>query len=105
VQPIVIVNLLLFQTRLFHVSSILLCLVIGLWGIRLTTNWALTFKGLHIQDWRYDLIKSRTDRLYPLANLIGIQMIPTLIVYACILPASYWKPRQMLRCSHLGAKA
>jgi steroid 5-alpha reductase family enzyme len=90
VQPIVILDLLLIKTGLFSLPAILLCLVVSLWGIRLTANWAMSFQGLHAQDWRYDLIKSKTGRLYPLANLIGIQMMPTLVVYACILPASIY---------------
>ena len=87
VQPLVILDLWLYTTGTSDTASLLLCLVVNLWGIRLTVNWASTFRGLHIQDWRYDLIRNRTDRLYPIVSLIGIQLMPTLIVYACILPA------------------
>lgn len=87
VQPLVILNLVLFGTGVFDAGSVLLCLVVNLWGIRLTANWTLTFRGLGSQDWRYDRIRDRTGRLYPLANLLGIQLMPTLIVFGCILPA------------------
>ena len=86
-QPIVILNFLLWQTGIFNTSSLLLCLVVNLWGIRLTVNWAITFRGLNVQDWRYDMIKDKVGWIYPLANLLGIQMMPTLIVYTCLLPA------------------
>lgn len=86
-QPIVILNFLLWQTGVFAASSLLLCLVVNLWGIRLTANWAITFRGLNVQDWRYDLIKDKVGWIYPLANLLGIQMMPTLVVYTCLLPA------------------
>ncbi len=87
VQPIVILGLLLFKVGLFDTSSVLLFLVVCIWGVRLTANWIFTFSGLNRQDWRYDMIKSKTGKLFPLASLFGIQLLPTLIVYFCILPA------------------
>ncbi len=35
------------------------------------------------------MLKEKTSKLYPLINFIGIHMVPTLVVYACILPAGY----------------
>jgi steroid 5-alpha reductase family enzyme len=87
VQPIVILGLLLFKVGLFDLSSVLLFLVVCIWGIRLTANWVFTFSGLNRQDWRYDMIKGKTGKLFPMASLLGIQLLPTLIVYTCILPA------------------
>lgn len=86
VQPIVILFLLLTQTGIANTLTLLLCLLVFLWGIRLTLNWASTFHGLYAQDWRYDLIKQQSGFFYPLANLFGIQLMPTLIVFACIAP-------------------
>lgn len=94
VQPIVIVDILLFGSGRLDTGSVLLALIINIWGARLTANWAYTFKGLHMQDWRYDMIKQKTGRLYPVASLLGIQMMPTLIVYSCILPAVYYVTRE-----------
>lgn len=86
VQPMVILPLLFLQAGKVNLTSLLLCVVVVLWGARLTLNWISTFKGLHEQDWRYDQIKHQTGQLYPLVNLMGIQLMPTLIVYACIAP-------------------
>lgn len=86
VQPVVILPLLVLREGNFSTSSLLLCAIVVLWGVRLTINWILTFKGLHEQDWRYDQIKHQTGKLYPLINLLGIQLMPTLIVFACIAP-------------------
>lgn len=86
IQPIVILPLLMLHVGKINVTSLLLCAVVILWGARLTINWISTFKGLHEQDWRYDQIKQQTGQLYPLINLLGIQLMPTLIVYACIIP-------------------
>lgn len=86
IQPIVILPLLMLHVGKITTSSLLLCAVVIVWGARLTINWISTFKGLHEQDWRYDQIKQQTGQLYPLVNLSGIQLMPTLIVYACIIP-------------------
>lgn len=86
VQPIVIVVALAFRYGL-NVSGVLVLAVICLWGVRLTANWAYTFRGLHAQDWRYTMLRENTGKLYPLVNFFGIHLVPTLIVYACTMPA------------------
>lgn len=85
VQPIII-SILLFLKNDFNVTSLLVIIAIFIWGLRLTYNWAFTFKNLLHQDWRYTLIKEKTKSLYPFVNFIGIHLIPTIIVYLCILP-------------------
>ena len=69
--------------------GILLLIAVLVWAIRLTANWAYTFANLEHQDWRYTMLKEKTGALYPLINLIGIHMVPTLIVWGCTLPAAY----------------
>ncbi len=67
----------------------LLIVAVSFWAIRLTANWAYTFHGLEHQDWRYTMLKEKTGLLYPFVNFAGIHMVPTLVVYLCILPAVY----------------
>ena len=69
--------------------SLLMLIAVCYWGIRLTANWAYTFKGLCHQDWRYTMLSEKTGKLYPLINFVGIHYVPTLVVYGCILPAVY----------------
>lgn len=69
--------------------KVLLLIAVIIWAIRLTANWAYTFKGLDHQDWRYTMLKEKTKFFYPVINFVGIHMVPTLIVYACILPAVF----------------
>lgn len=88
VQPLVIVGGFAIA-RGFNPLCILLFVAIFLWGIRLTVNWAYTFKSLTHQDWRYTMLKEKTAKLYFLVNFTGIHMVPTLIVYGCTLPAAY----------------
>lgn len=69
--------------------GILLVAAVSFWAVRLTANWAYTFSGLCRQDWRYTMLKEKTGPIYPLVNFTGIHMVPTLVVYGCILPAVY----------------
>lgn len=69
--------------------GILLLLVVSFWAIRLTANWAYTFADLNHQDWRYTMLKEKTGVFYPIINFVGIHMVPTLVVYGCVLPAVY----------------
>ncbi len=87
VQPAVILPLLTLGQTKISLPAVLVGLMVMIWGTRLTANWITTFKGLHEQDWRYDLIKKQAGPFYQLANLFGIQLMPTAIVFACILPA------------------
>ena len=68
---------------------VLMLAAVWLWAIRLTANWAYTFHGLRHQDWRYTMLHDKTGFFYPIINFIGIHMVPTLVVYGCILPAVF----------------
>lgn len=88
VQPIVIVLGFAFINEM-TIYRLLPLIAIGLWGIRLTANWAYTFANLEHQDWRYSMLKEKTKSFYPIINFVGIHMVPTLIVYMCTLPVVY----------------
>ena len=64
----------------------LVLILVWLWGIRLTANWALGWQGLQHEDWRYAPIKQQAGRWGWLADFGGIHLFPTLIVYAACLP-------------------
>ncbi|MCQ2400052.1 MAG: DUF1295 domain-containing protein, partial [Clostridia bacterium] len=88
VQPPVIVTAFAIKYGV-NLSGVLMLVAIWFWGIRLTANWAYTFKGLTHQDWRYTMLHDTTGKLYPFVNFTGIHMVPTLVVYGCTLPAVY----------------
>ncbi len=69
--------------------GVMLIFAVSFWGIRLTANWAYTFGNLTHQDWRYTMLHEQTGVFYPIINFVGIHMVPTLVVYGCILPAVY----------------
>ena len=79
VQPIVILVSFAIFSQLNPIKIVLLCAVC-LWGIRLTANWAYTFKNMQHQDWRYTMLCEKTKKFYPLINYLGIHMFPTLVV-------------------------
>ncbi len=88
VQPMVILGAFAFGGGL-NLFGWLLLIAIFLWGIRLTLNWAYTFANLTHQDWRYTMLKEKTGFFYPVINFVGIHMVPTLVVYGCVLPAVF----------------
>lgn len=88
VQPPVIIVAFAIGRQLTSLG-ILLIVVVSFWALRLTANWAYTFANLNHQDWRYSMLNEKTGIFYPIINFIGIHMVPTLVVYGCILPAVY----------------
>jgi steroid 5-alpha reductase family enzyme len=77
---IVIVWIVLYFQKL-NLASILLVLVMAIWAIRLTINWWKNWDGFKFQDWRYDTLKEKNKKLYPLTNMFGIHLIPTIVVF------------------------
>ncbi len=88
VQPPVIVFAFAFAHKQ-NWFGVLLLIAITFWAVRLTANWAYTFKGLTHQDWRYTMLREKTGVFYPVINFVGIHLVPTLVVYGCTLPAVY----------------
>lgn len=88
VQPIVIV-IAFVALKGLRLSGVFLLVAICIWGVRLTANWAYTFHGLTHQDWRYTMLAEKTGEFYPFINFLGIHLVPTLVVYGCVLPAVF----------------
>ena len=86
VQPIVILVGFAWMRGLTPIGAALLA-VVSIWGVRLTANWAYTFRDLEHQDWRYTMLHEKTGKWYPLVNFFGIHLFPTLVVYCVTLPA------------------
>lgn len=68
-----------------------LILLIGIliWSMRLTFNFFMGWKGMEHQDWRYDALRQKHKAFYPLVNLFGIHLFPTLLVFLGCLPLFY----------------
>ena len=58
------------------------------WAVRLTGNWGIGWRGLTQEDWRYVRLRENTHGRLPwwVVNLVGIQLVPTLVVFVALLP-------------------
>ena len=61
--------------------QIVVLMLVFAWGLRLTGNWASQWQGLKHEDWRYADLRKRYGRLFWLIDLVGIEMIPTVVVF------------------------
>jgi steroid 5-alpha reductase family enzyme len=66
--------------------ALLVIVLVTVWGVRLTANWAARWRGLGDEDFRYSEIRARTGWLYWPASLAGIHLLPTLWVFLGLLP-------------------
>ena len=75
-----------FLTGVWSLPIILLLVASWYWGWRLTRNWAITFKGIGHEDWRYTKYRDRHPLVFHTINLFGLNMMPTIVVFAAMLP-------------------
>lgn len=60
--------------------------VIFLYSFRLTYNFIKGFHDLSYVDWRYQMLKEKSGKLFQIVNLFGICLFPTLVVYSASIP-------------------
>ncbi|GAA1640217.1 DUF1295 domain-containing protein [Actinoplanes couchii] len=62
-------------------------LLVAVWAVRLTANWARSWQGLTHEDWRYEQLREDGPPGVPfwLVNLVGIHLVPTLVVFGGLL--------------------
>ena len=56
------------------------------WGLRLTWNWAVSWPGLHHEDWRYVEMYASAKAPRWLVSLVAVHLMPTVIVALACLP-------------------
>lgn len=87
VAPPIIYTFWGFCKGVFNLPVLLLLIAIWYWGIRLTCNWAYTFRGMAHEDWRYTQYrKTQPPLLFHLTNFFGLNMMPTVLVFVAMLP-------------------
>jgi steroid 5-alpha reductase family enzyme len=86
--PIVVIAWAAIGTGVGARQAAVIVLVVA-WAIRLTANWARSWRGFRHEDWRYVDLRLRTAGRLPwwFVNLFGIQLMPTLVVFVGLLPA------------------
>src|SRR3954468_12943936 len=62
--------------------------LVAIWAVRLTGNWAIGWHGFTQEDWRYVMLRDNTHGQAPwwLVHFVGIQLVPTLVVFVGMLP-------------------
>jgi len=75
------------QSGVHQLRCWLISAVVVLWAVRLTANWLSLFPGLHHEDWRYPMFREKAGRWEFIVDLVTIHLIPTLLVFAGMLPA------------------
>ena len=58
-----------------------LLLVLCVWGVRLTVNWAVGWPGMHHEDWRYLMLYECAQLPRWLVQLGGVELFPTLVIF------------------------
>ncbi len=89
VAPAVMAGAWMLEAGSFGGAQKLLITALVIWGVRLTANFLVGWQGLVHQDWRYGMLRDKNPKLWWLTNLFGINLFPTLIVFACMIPAYY----------------
>ena len=89
----VIPPLIAIYWAVFHIApgvdptrQAMVVLLVWLWAIRLTANWATHWEGLTHEDWRYQPIRDNAGKFEFFADFGGIHLFPTLIVFVACLP-------------------
>lgn len=70
----------------FDLRLLILSILVVLWAVRLTHNWARGWQGLTHIDWRYIDLRKQTGVFYPLVDLLGIHLFPTGLVFLGCVP-------------------
>jgi steroid 5-alpha reductase family enzyme len=60
---------------------VLIFVLLCIWAVRLTGNWALQWRGLEHEDWRYRDIQRQTGAWYWPVSFLGIHLMPTILVF------------------------
>jgi steroid 5-alpha reductase family enzyme len=66
--------------------GIIATILVALWGLRLTFNCFRRWTDLTMEDFRYQDFRTKTGKLYWLVDLFGIELMPTVLVFAACLP-------------------
>jgi steroid 5-alpha reductase family enzyme len=68
---------------------VIVLVLLTVWAVRLTANWATGWTGLAHEDWRYVQIREQSSGHLPwwLVSFTGIHLMPTLVVFLALLPA------------------
>jgi steroid 5-alpha reductase family enzyme len=67
-----------------HLRIVLVLIAVLVWALRLTSNWARDWPGLHHEDWRYLDLYTKGPK--PLISLGAVHIFPAFMVFFISLP-------------------
>ncbi len=70
----------------FGLRQLVVLALLAVWGVRLTANWALRWRGPADEDFRYLEIRAKTGKAYWPASLASIHVLPTAWVFLGVIP-------------------
>lgn len=98
--PMVMSVWLFVAARAFSPWQLLFLAAFNVWGFRLTANWVIVFTDFSYEDWRYRMFREQNGPfMWFIINFFGIHLVPTLVVFAGMLPLFE------IACNPLGALA
>lgn len=86
VGPMVMAPLFMVVLNAVNPFTIIVVVLVEIWGLRLTLNWFKRFDNLKAEDWRYKKYKESHPKIYQLINFGGFHLMPTLVVFLAMLP-------------------
>jgi steroid 5-alpha reductase family enzyme len=94
VAPIFMAIYWLFKAYNFSLKGVdfsiwVMIILLVTWGVRLTWNWMLRWEGFNDEDWRYVNIKHKTGVFYWPSSFFAIHFLPTMWVFAGMVPVYY----------------
>ena len=90
VAPPVILLANMQKYRLWNINAVLLLALVGIWSLRLTVNWYITYRGIGNEDWRYAQYRERfSPFLFQVISFFGLHFVPTLVVFGGMTGALY----------------
>jgi steroid 5-alpha reductase family enzyme len=89
IPPLIVLGWLLAAPGGSGLRQALVLVLLSVWAVRLTANWATGWAGLRHEDWRYVQIREQTSGRAPwwLVTFTGIHLMPTLVVFLGLLSA------------------
>ena len=101
--PMVISIWVFVVQRAFSVWQILFLAVFNIWSLRLTVNWIIVFTDFSYEDWRYKKYREEHGPfVWFILNFFGIHFMPTLIVFAGMIPIFQIATEEMNALSLVG---
>jgi steroid 5-alpha reductase family enzyme len=87
VQPMVIALYWIHLSEgVLTLKQLLILFCVSFWGVRLTVHWIRGWRGIEHEDWRYARFREEKPRQFSLIAFIGLEMMPTLLVFLGCLP-------------------